>query len=177
MSSDKSGSGAAPSNASPIAAIQKWVDEQKIHAQQVSTHAKTMEIPTGQELMFVNIAYLGAFSLVALLLPSLAMTVYGGDGSPYYSADWVRCAAAGSISLAFLAVIAQRWMKNGTSADALADVQKVFVVYYGLAGAVNLIVALYGSLSILCFINAVVCAALAYAHLGSSQFIQFVKGA
>jgi hypothetical protein len=117
-----------------------------------------------KELLFLNTAYLGGFGLVALLLPSLATTAYGGDSAPYYAADWARGAAVGGVALALLsALVSQRqWVAEERNTK---DVLLVFVAYYALAAFVNLVTAMYGALSVICFLNAVADVFLAYLHL------------
>jgi len=113
------------------------------------------------EVWILSIVYLGATGLVAFLMPSLATTFYGGDGSPgYYSNDWVKCGAISNIALALLAALASTW----ASSPAQDDVLRVFLAYYALSTVGNLLLVLYGSLSIICFVNAVVSAVLAYFH-------------
>lgn len=61
----------------------------------------------------------GAFGIIALIIPTLATIVYGGDGEYYYSNDWVKCSAVSNIALAVSAFMMSQWHKTGGLEDAI----------------------------------------------------------
>ena len=108
--------------------VQDWLHDLQPATKRVAKDAQKGQIKVA-DLLSLVVVYLGLFSLIALLLPGLATTFYGGDSGlstsdfacfclkrnilhnyltvlcvfgvffSGYSNDWVRCLAVSNIAL------------------------------------------------------------------------------
>jgi hypothetical protein len=151
------------------------VEEAKRSGMKVVDQLKNgkLEVP---ELLFVNTVYLGAFAVIALLVPDLVTLIYGGDGGTHeYSDDWVQAGAVSNLGLAAVSFFAGMWHKQNRDASSVKDVLKAFFFFYALDAVANFWIVMYGSLSDLSFINLLIDCALAYFHFQHSDVASLFK--
>merc|ERR1711916_300670 len=84
--------------------VQKYIAKAQRLAPTVVDEVKSMN-PSRDVLLLLVTAYFGVLNVIALIMPSLATTAYGGDSSPYYANDWARTAAVPSLFVAFMAAM------------------------------------------------------------------------
>ena len=140
-----------------------FVEDTKTIVLKAVDSIKTTGKVTRDELLVLDFVYLAAFGLIAILLPGLGATAYGGDS--IYAGEWVRFSVLGSLAMAALAVLSQKWDDQA----AINDSTLVLLAFHGLNTVVNLLVVSSGSLSKISFLNAVINGGLAYFHFLNFQ--------
>jgi len=153
--------------------VQQVFEDGKASFHKLIDQAKTGNVEQN-EVLFASYAYLGIFGILGAILPSLGTTAYGGDATGFAD-DWCKSACTANLALALLAFVAQRWLKASVSVPALRDVHRVLFAGFALQAISNLFIVLYGSLGILCVVNAAIDGVIAFFHFRFGDVLALVS--